>query len=97
MRKIVTERPLTENGNGAQVYLEPEFVQQFGFPLDPTEECTAVLIPNKAVVLLPTDSDLPIDLTARSSEQYRVTTVDSDPDTDMTDTDTPDRGEEHGV
>jgi len=81
MRKLLDERPLTENGNGAQIYFDPEFVQQHPFPLDPGEPCTPVVVPHKAVVLLPgTNPELPLEVTARHPDSYQLTAIDNTTD-----------------
>lgn len=82
MTHLLTERPLTQNGQGGQVYLPPEFVEQFAQPLELAESCTAVVVPHKAVVLIPgSDPEFPVELTVRHPESYQLTTKTPDSDT----------------
>lgn len=93
-------RPVTPNGNGVNLYLPPEFVQHLGFPLEPGDETTAVIVPDEGVVLFPgPDPDLPSEIDVRPADEYRVT---SNPETDtksMIPADTADqtRGETDGA
>lgn len=78
-------RPVTPNGNGINLYLPPEFVDHLGFPLEPGDVTTAVIVPNQVVVLFPGPSpDLPSEIDVRPTREYRITATEDSESRPMT-------------
>lgn len=61
-----TQHKLSENKNGAHVYVGPDFVNDSANPLVVGEEVDIITIPHTAVVIAPANSlELPTQLTIR--------------------------------
>lgn len=82
--QLKMEGTVTPNGEAAQVYFTREYTLQPGFPLVPGRGFVSLLVPQRAVVVLPADEaySLPLRLTVYPPEQYRVQ-VDSDTPEDL--------------
>lgn len=50
---VISGGTLHPNGRGAQAYFPPDFVRQYAFPLEIGTGYSALLVPHRAVVLLP--------------------------------------------
>ncbi|SDJ33309.1 hypothetical protein SAMN05216226_102170 [Halovenus aranensis] len=72
--QIIAEGTVIPNGDAAQVYFEKAYTQQIGFPLEPGNRFTSLLVPDQAIVLLPERADFsfPVDVTVRSADQYQL-------------------------